>query len=166
MATREVVLAGKKAAGRVTVVDEADFALASSCRWRIWEKARPGSQVWGPYAVTGPSSAGLHTLLTGWPLVDHANANGDGLDNRRSNLRPATVAENSQNRVSVPGSSSCFKGVCWNQGRGKWQADIKVNGKSRYLGIFIDEVQAARAYDEAAREAYGAFARLNFPEVA
>jgi HNH endonuclease/AP2 domain len=102
----------------------------------------------------------LHTFLTGWSYVDHRN--GDGLDNRRQNLRPATNEENGRNRRLHRNNRSGFRGVAWV--RGRWQARISHEGRMRYLGRYPDPVSAARAYDEAARELRGEFARLNFPQ--
>jgi hypothetical protein len=171
MSILEIRLYGAKAAGRVAIIDADDYDLVSPYRWRVRERLRPGGRIWGPYAVTSlpikmPSAAcyGMHQLITGWPLVDHVS--GDGLYNRRSNLRPATVAQNSQNRRPYPGGSSRFKGVCWNSKSGKWQAGIKINRRSCHLGLFVSEEDAARAYDKAAREVFGEYAYLNFPEVA
>lgn len=95
-------------------------------------------------------------------LVDHRN--GNGLDNRRANLRICTHIGNNQNRaVSLqPGKSSRFKGVSWHAPTSKWHASIRANGKGYYLGLFLDEEGAARAYDTAAKRLHGEFARLNF----
>lgn len=74
--------------------------------------------------------------------VDHIN--GHKLDNRRSNLRVVpSIAENSQNLRSKPGSSSQFRGVTWNRNCSKWQATVVLAGKMHYLGLFIDESEAA-----------------------
>jgi hypothetical protein len=103
----------------------------------------------------------MHVLITGISTgLDHAN--GDGLDNRRENLRPAGQDLNSANmRPAIPGQSSRFKGVR-RHSEGKWEARIRV-GHPIYLGLFSDEEAAARAYDTAARAAWGEFARPNFP---
>jgi hypothetical protein len=102
----------------------------------------------------------LHTFLTGWPRTDHID--GDGLNNRRSNLRPATNAQNMRNAPLRRDSVSGYKGVAWDKYR--WRAHIRVDGRRLHLGMFADPAEAARAYDAAAREHFGEFARLNFPE--
>jgi hypothetical protein len=108
----------------------------------------------------------LHRLLLNAPpelQVDHIN--GDGLDNRRSNLRLATGSQNQGNsRKRRDGVTSQYRGVSWNKRAGKWQALLRREGKLQYLGYFSDEEAAARAYDAAALEQWGSFARLNFPE--
>lgn len=164
----EVALHGKDARGRVALVDVADYELVMQYRWRLVERSKgTDRRADGPYArTTLPRSDDgkvthlyMHVLIMGRPYIDHAN--GNGLDCRRSNLRPATVSQNSANR---PGhSSSGFKGVHWVQRSGRWIARINANGQRRSLGCFDDPADAARAYDAAALEAYGEFAWLNFP---
>jgi len=96
-------------------------------------------------------------------LVDHINQN--GLVNRKANLRPATAAQNIINRAKYKNRNygSKYKGVVWNRRYKYWQAQIKANHKLMYLGTFKDEVQAAKAYDEAAKKYHNEFATLNFP---
>ena len=60
--------------------------------------------------------------------------------------------------------TSKYKGVCWDEPRGKWLAQISCGEMHRHLGRFDDEIAAAEAYDEAARQYFGEHARLNFPE--
>lgn len=103
----------------------------------------------------------LHTFLTGWSLVDHAN--GDGLDNRRSNLRPATQDQNLANKRLYRNNTSGFKGVTWHAATSSWRARITVDGRKRSLGLYATPDAAARAYDSAAVEIFGEFAALNFP---
>ena len=168
-----VQLYGKKAAGRVVQVDDGDYDLVMGSRWNVLERIHPNGTASGPYAVTGVScGAGrrrlllMHRLiLPGVPQIDHED--GDGLNNQRSNLRPATYPQNHANErktLTYGGkpTTSRFKGVAWNKGAGKWQARIR----GGYLGIFVHEVDAALAYDAAAREMFGPFARLNFPDLA
>ena len=94
--------------------------------------------------------------------VDHKNGIRD--DNRWANLRPATTSQNQMNRRSLKGSSSRYLGVSWHKLRGKWHANIHVDGKKKHLGSFSDEDDAARAYDTAARKHFGEYANLNFGE--
>jgi hypothetical protein len=104
----------------------------------------------------------LHRFLMDAPegtQVDHIN--GDGLDNRRCNLRFATQAQNQANQRSARGSSSMFKGVGWFKQTKRWVARIKKDKKEYHLGYFDDEIKAAEAYDIKAKELFGEFAKLN-----
>jgi HNH endonuclease len=157
----EVPLYGKKAAGRVARVDAGDFDLVMQYRWHIGEQKNIPGQL--PHVAYAKTNAGgglrMHNLITGWLFVDHIDHN--GLNNRRSNLREATKAQNAANERKRPGCSSRYKGVIWQANR--WAARIEVGDEKRYLGRFISEEAAARAYDAAAREGFGEFACLNFP---
>jgi len=95
-------------------------------------------------------------------VVDHID--GNGLDQRRANLRVGTQRRNSHNRRPSRWTSSRFKGVYFCKATRKWVATIGYEGKAIYLGSFDDEAEAARAYDRKARELFGAYAYLNFPE--
>jgi hypothetical protein len=93
-------------------------------------------------------------------MVDHKD--GDGLNNRRSNLRLATDSQNQWNRKSKrAGTYSRYKGVSWYKAYGTWMAEICKDGVRTYLGQFASEVEAAKAYDRAALEAFGEFAHVN-----
>lgn len=165
-----VPLRGAKAAGRVALVDDADYELVTQHRWFVMEKKVEGQRTRGPYAGTwiyrdgGRSLLMMHALITDWSLTDHKNHN--GLDNRRSNLRQATKKQNNQNSRSRLGSSSQYKGVLWRERRRGWVATIHHEGKARQIGTFSTEEDAARAYDAAARELFGEYAALNFPHLA
>jgi len=96
-------------------------------------------------------------------ITDHINQN--GLDNREANLRAATYAQNVCNRRKFSKTSrSKYKGVGWKKPMNKWTAQIGVNNKMKFLGYFENELDAARAYDNAARKYHAQFAALNFPE--
>jgi hypothetical protein len=101
--------------------------------------------------------------LPGHLVVDHINHN--GLDNRKANLRPATRAQNNYNRLAIKrkGATSKYKGVAWKKDKNKWRARLHFNGKLMFLGYFDNQIDAAKAYDKAAKECYGPFACLNFP---
>lgn len=98
--------------------------------------------------------------------VDHKD--GNRLDCRRDELRLATPAQQMQNRRrrSLGGVETPYKGIHFHKKSGFWQAEMRVKGKYTYIGIFKDELDAARAYDAKARELYGEYARCNFPEQA
>ena len=104
----------------------------------------------------------MHSLLTGFQRVDHIN--GDGLDNRRANLRAVTNAQNQYNRRRQSNNTSGFIGVGWFKPQGRWMARITFQGVQRFLGYYDTAEDAARARDAAAIELHGSeFARLNFP---
>lgn len=167
---RTIPLSGAKAAGRVTRVDDGDYELAMQYRWHLVEK--PGTATrrpLGPYANTAFGKVDgrkrfmrLHNLLTGWPLVDHIDH--DGLNNQRYNLRPATTAENGQNSRRKITAASQFKGITWDFRDKMWKARIETFGKAKTVGASPIEIEAAYAYDAAARELFGPYACVNFPE--
>jgi hypothetical protein len=94
-------------------------------------------------------------------VVDHIN--GNGLDNRRCNLRYATQAQNSSNSRPFQRSKSGFKGVSWATKRQRWFVSIAADRRRYFLGEFLDKVEGAKAYDKAARILHGVYAKLNFP---
>ena len=98
-----------------------------------------------------------HLILSG--RVDHINSN--GLDNRKSNLRPATHAQNMRNTRPKPNRTG-YRGTHKMYENG-FRATISVKGKTTYIGIYPTVKEAAQARDAAALKQYGEFARLNFP---
>jgi hypothetical protein len=155
-------LYGKRADGRVALVDDDDFDLVSLYRWTLQERTEPPGR-YGPYAIghaQGHTQA-MHTLITGYRLTDHRD--GNGLNNQRYNLREATYSQNNAGHKRA-GCSSQYRGVSWSRKQGMWHAQISAGGrKTLHLGFFHDETTAALAYDNAARDRWGEFARLNFP---
>ena len=95
-------------------------------------------------------------------IVDHKNHN--PLDNRRCNLRICTKAENNMN-VSKQrrNTTSKYKGVCWMKNNRKWRAQIRINRKSKHIGLYDSEEEAAKCYDEYAIKHFGVYAHTNFP---
>lgn len=139
-------------------LDDADLALV---RGRKWRAMRKGNLV---YAVASERKGAtlMHRLILGAPrgmFVDHIN--GDGLDNRRENIRLCTNSQNMMNIRKSPGRSSRFKGVSWDTKNRKWVAQIEKNRITTYLGGLDSEERAARQYDRAARLMFGKFARTN-----
>lgn len=144
--------------GAHALIDWADEEL---CRGFPWHQTAAGYV----QAQRGNLYLYLHRLIAGAgpdELVDHINQ--DPLDNRTCNLRIATKGENAANRGADRrrlGTSSRHKGVSWRKNRNCWGAYIHVDGKTRYLGSFVTEEEAAQAYNAAALATWGAFARLN-----
>lgn len=147
--------------GLFALVDAADYPAVGAFKWSAL-KRKDGRFV----AVRNEYVDGRHRmlLLHRWLLgvtdprvkVDHAN--GDTLDDRRSNLRRATTQENNRNVRKARGASR-FKGVSRN-GR-DWQAYIGLDGKPTYLGTYATEEEAGAVYDAAARRHFGDFAATN-----
>lgn len=111
------------------------------------------------YRVVNTKASYLHREIMKPPpelVVDHIN--GNGLDNRKKNLRICTQAQNVRNRAPIKGR---YKGVS-SRGGGVWRARITVDGRMIYLGDHLSEIAAAKAYDQAAIRFHGEFARLNF----
>lgn len=153
--------------GMVALVDDEDYELVSQYRWQALRGRRTFyAQAKTPRRDGRQTSMSMHRLILGLMggtlHADHIN--GDGLDNRRNNLRPATRTQNARNRRLDYNSVSGFKGVtAGRSGRG-WQARIRVGNTLLHLGTFDTPQQAARTYDSKARDLFGEFAWLNFPD--
>lgn len=150
------------ATGGTALVDADDLPRVLTLRW--YGRRNAGRTATYGFAKRGTKTIYLHRFILDAPVgvqVDHVNM--DGLDNRRANLRLATAGQNHSNRVKRPGTSP-FKGVWWSPYRNRWEAGITADGRRFKLGRFANELEAARAYDDAARLMHGAFARVNFPQ--
>lgn len=139
-------------------------------KFRTWHSAsNHGTGYYARSQMSVRTSSGIkkvcrlmHTLLVWAPaghVIDHAN--GNGLDNRLSNLRAATPGENSRNRTVAAGAKAGYRGV--RVQRGRYIANISIDTRDTHIGSFATAEEAARAYDAAAFSKQGEFARLNFP---
>lgn len=131
------------------LVDDEDLEVAG-VRWHM---SGPGYAV---RSIGGGRKEYMHRRLLGLVAADRSevdHVNGDRLDNRRSNLRVVTHAENLQNRPSPKGAASPHRGVSWNGTRRKWRASVGLpTGERRQLGEFENELDAARAAAEFRRQ--------------
>lgn len=147
--------------GKIAVVDAVDAAVIAA---RLWFCYPSGNTF---YAATHSRDAGkqisipLHRMILQPPdglFVDHID--GDGLNNRRSNLRAATRSENIRNRRTNTNNTSGYKGVSFNRKLGVWVSYIFIDGRNKYLGKFREPQEAHHAYCAAAKKYYGEFARF------
>jgi hypothetical protein len=147
------------------LIDTADAATVVQWRWRRLVTPN-GVYANGQHQIDGVrEDTYLHILLMQPPpgmTVDHAN--GNTLDCRRENLRIATRQEQARNRRKRRGSKYPYKGIYQVEGSSRWYAKLFADGKNVYLGGHDTPEEAARAYDQGAREYFGEFARLNFPD--
>ncbi len=150
--------------GLHALVDDEDYAGLAAYKWYVIT-GRSGIRYAARHSPRnlGPITISMHRqILKAEPgqQVDHKNH--DGLDNRKTNIRICTHAQNMHNRRPKKGGSSVYKGVSWNKARGTWGTMLRVDGINRHLGCFKSEIDAAEAYDNAARKHFGEFACLNF----
>jgi len=143
------------------VVDDADFKRLSEYNWSVYSKKGK----FYAHAYIKGKIVQMHRLIIDAPNgigVDHWS--GNGLDNRRCNIRLGGQSQNGANQIKQKrNTSSKYKGVSQSGNTTKWSAYIKVVGVKRHLGLFTDEANAARVYDKAARLYFKEFAALNFP---
>lgn len=154
--------------GGFTIVDDQDASLALAFNWRRHEDKRtPGRTEYAAFTILKAGKVKLlllHRLIMqaqDGERIDHID--GNGLNNSRSNLRRCTQSQNRANGRQWKIPPSGFRGVY--QRGAKWFSAISTGGRSlSYLGTFTSKEDAARAYDAAAFEKWGEFARLNFPK--
>ena len=157
--TGPVAVAMPLSGGVAALVDEDDYAALACFKWSKWENG--SGHIYAARRQHG-RVVYLHRLIMGaapGQVVDHRN--GDTLDCRKSNLRLCRTRQNNQNRAKAANRSNPYKGVDLRQ-NGKWRAKISVGKRTVHLGYHDTPELAARAYDAAAVEHFGEFARLNF----
>ena len=150
--------------GRFALVDAADFEMLSHWKWYYCSTGYAKSYNGGGRYRGKPFARMHRVIMLPDPGQDVDHINGDTLDNRRANLRVCTHQENTRNQ-GPRGGTSRFKNVCWDKAQSAWRVHTIVNYTSVQIGMFGDEIEAAKAYDAFAVAHLGEFARLNFPEL-
>ena len=143
--------------GGVTLISDEDYSEVSKYKWFLKRETHKESVI----RTIGKIS--LSRFLLNPPkgmLVDHID--GNRLNNQRENIRICTPAENARNTILYSTNTSGFRGVMWKKSNKKWHARITVNYKRISLGFFDSITDAAKAYNKAAKEYFGEFARLNY----
>lgn len=149
--------------GKIAIVDDEDFEKLSQYKW--FAHNDKNFRLWYVMRKAGSKHLYMHRVVLNVPKdleIDHIN--GDGLDNRKSNLRICTRQENTRNKRKGKGTSK-YKGVYWNKKVRKWHTQIVVNHRRIYLGLFEDEREAALQYDVFAEKYFGGFAKPNLPNL-
>lgn len=149
--------------GKIAIVDDEDFEWLNKRKWHTQEQGNTfyarRSFVENGQGKTIRMHREIMKAEEG-DIVDHID--GNGLNNKKSNLRLVTKNQNSMNCRSHKNSSSRFKGVHWHKNQKRWHAKIQKDGKKFFIGSFDDEVQAAKSYDKKAKELFGEYAKVNF----
>jgi len=146
--------------GKIAIVDLKDYEWLNQFKWY----ATCSDGRYYAYRRFNKRSMSMHRYIMNAPkdkVVDHKD--GNGLNNRRSNLRICAIRENVRN-CRGRYKTSKYKGVHWNKKAGKWVSSITEKGRYKFLGHFNNEADAAKVYDKAAKRSFGEFAYLNFPD--
>lgn len=153
--------------GLRALVDDDDYEELSKYKWCASPLRYNTSYALRNVYIPGksPKTIFMHNVILNpkkGELVDHID--GDGLDNRKTNLRICTNTQNQWNKPMQSNNKTGYKGVSYYKTSKKWKAKVVANGVVYHLGTFDSPELAGRAYDKGAQEYHGEFARLNFPE--
>jgi len=149
-----------------TLVDNEDYEVLSQFRWHASESGRRVYARRSTWTGLKTKMILLHRDLLKPPAgVDVDHINGNGLDNRRSNLRIVTRSQNVQAfQLKRKNLTSRYRGVSWHAQRQKWRAVIHIFGRQKSLGMFVTQKEAAQAYDLAAKRLFREFAQPNLKQ--
>lgn len=149
---------GSKHTNLHTLIDEQDVERVAALSWSV-------QVVNGAFYVRNRKHEVLlhRFLMNAAPGEEVDHINGDGLDNRRCNLRIVTHTQNNTNKMKMARNTSGYKGVTFCRQTGRWRTFIVVNRRRINIGRYDTPEEAARAYDEVARVHHGEYGRYNFP---
>lgn len=151
--------------GLFVLVDDEDFEELNQFKWSVMKSKDCFYAVRNFRISKGKKITILmhrQILKLTNPKILGEHRDGNGLNNQRYNLRISTHSENMRNTRPVKTGVSIYKGVSWAKKNNKWQVSIQVNKERIFLGLFVNEIEAAIAYDKAAKLHHGEFAWLNF----
>lgn len=158
---KEILVTSKKYGENKILVDDDIFETQGRFTWCV---QKSGNHFYAIRKYPRTKTIMMHRVIMGMTdpkiFIDHADQN--GLNNQRQNLRIATRSNNLCNRPSVKGSKSKYKGVAWVTSHKLWRASIQKDKVHKVLGYFKSEIDAAKAYDAAAKIHHGEFGYLNF----
>lgn len=153
--------------GQVAIVDDEDYIKINQYKWCVYKKYNGKYYAKRGIKVNKKSKSILmHRQILDYPdteEIDHIN--GNGLDNRKENIRICNRSQNKGNVNKYSNNLSGYKGVCWCKVKKRWRVTIQYIGKQTYLGYFDDIIEAAKIYDKKARELFGKFAKTNFIDI-
>lgn len=145
--------------GQEIMVDDDDYEWLNQFKWQVFNNGYAVRNFGGKLR----KKQSMHRMILGLTdrslMVDHKDRN--KLNNCRSNLRVASALENGRNKTHLLSGTSKYRGVSWYKRDQKWIVHIRVNKRNKHLGIFTDEIEAAKRYNEAAKVLHGEFASLN-----
>lgn len=147
--------------GKFAKVDTEDFEILSKYKWHFNRLGYADRNLCKKTKTTKHKMISMHRMIMkpeSKQEVDHIN--GNGLDNRRSNLRLCSSSQNKFNRGKPKTNTSGYKGVSWEKDRNKWTSQIRVDGQRLRLGSFDLIADAVAAYNKASKKYHGKFSNV------
>jgi len=166
---KQIDISTKANPNKFTIVDDNDYDDLIQYKWNLSGNENPYASRHMKLGTRNYCKLAMHRHImkaSKGEYIDHINR--IPLDNRRSNLRICTQAQNVCNAGKHNGSTKCsskYKGVSWSKVARKWIANIHHKKHRIYLGLYEKEIEAAKVYDKAANKYHKEFACLNFPEM-